>query len=94
MPLSLFTLRRLAIFLFYCVTYFFVCKILQHKITYMYCNINKTVLYYKHKISNKIRSTTMNKISFKFKTIEAIVIGLALDIVALLAAILIYGVIL
>lgn len=36
----------------------------------------------------------MNKLSFKFKTIEAIVIGLALDIVALLVAILVYGVIL
>ena len=36
----------------------------------------------------------MNKLSFKFKTIEAIVIGLALDIVALLTAILVYGVIL
>ena len=61
---------------------------------YMYCNINKSVIYYKHKISNKIRSTTMNKVSFKFKTIEAVVIGLALDIVALLTAIIIYGVIL
>ena len=36
----------------------------------------------------------MDKLSFKFKTIEAIVIGLALDIVALLTAIIIYGVIL
>lgn len=36
----------------------------------------------------------MNKASFKFKTIEAIVIGLALDIIALLTAILVYGVIL
>lgn len=36
----------------------------------------------------------MDKISFKFKTIEAIVIGLALDIIALLTAILVYGVIL
>jgi len=36
----------------------------------------------------------MNKLSFKFKTIEAIIIGLALDIIALLAAIIIYGVIL
>lgn len=36
----------------------------------------------------------MNKLSFKFKTIEAIVIGLALDIIALLTAILVYGVIL
>ena len=36
----------------------------------------------------------MNKVSFKFKAVEAIVIGLALDIIALLAAILIYGVIL
>ena len=36
----------------------------------------------------------MNKVSFKFKTIEAIVIGLALDIIALLTAILVYGVIL
>lgn len=36
----------------------------------------------------------MNKLSFKFRTIEAVIIGLALDIVALLAAILVYGVIL
>lgn len=36
----------------------------------------------------------MNKLSFKFKTVEAIVIGLALDIIALLTAILVYGVIL
>lgn len=36
----------------------------------------------------------MHKLSFKFKTIEAIVIGLALDIIALLTAILVYGVIL
>ena len=36
----------------------------------------------------------MNKLGFKFKTIEAIVIGLALDIIALLTAIIIYGVIL
>ena len=36
----------------------------------------------------------MDKVSFKFKTVEAIVIGLALDIIALLTAIIIYGVIL
>ena len=36
----------------------------------------------------------MNKVSFKFKAVEAIVIGLALDIIALLTAIIIYGVIL
>ena len=36
----------------------------------------------------------MNKVSFKFKTVEAVVIGLALDIIALLTAILVYGVIL
>ena len=36
----------------------------------------------------------MNEVSFKFKTVEAIVIGLALDIIALLTAILVYGVIL
>ena len=36
----------------------------------------------------------MNKVSFKFKVIEAVVIGLALDIVALLTSIIIYGVIL
>lgn len=36
----------------------------------------------------------MNEFSYKFKTIEAVVIGLALDIVALLTSIIIYGVIL
>lgn len=36
----------------------------------------------------------MNKVNFKFKTIEVIIIGLALDIIALLTAIIIYGVIL
>lgn len=36
----------------------------------------------------------MNSLSYKFKTIEAIVIGLALDILVLLTAIIIYGVIL
>ena len=36
----------------------------------------------------------MNELSYKFKTIRAIIIGLALDIIALLTAILVYGVIL
>ena len=36
----------------------------------------------------------MDKVSFKFKAVEAIVVGLALDIIALLTAIIIYGVIL
>lgn len=36
----------------------------------------------------------MNNLSYKFKIIEAIVIGLALDILAFLTSIIIYGVIL